>query len=169
MGGDATSAESALFSPRRIDLSNGKPAPRELTCKPEQESTMANQFGRAPRWPCRLGYLPVGVDCSYGRLPNSRTSERSAAKGEASPICSRWSCFVGAERRPIAAKEPGDDALSKESVPFFGPLESTPSCGKNGHRREKFRGGGNFGRISIAFPAAYLPAPAGKKRRLRPN
>ena len=42
-------------------------SPWESTCRAGKEPVMANQLDHAPRWQCRLGYFPGGVDRPYGQ------------------------------------------------------------------------------------------------------
>ena len=44
--------------------------PQELTCRADKKPIMANHVGRAPRWQCRLGNFPDGVDRPYGNETN---------------------------------------------------------------------------------------------------
>ena len=94
------------------------------------------------RWLC---FRPAGVDLSSGEKNRSwrtnaaarhvgsvalvfyppelrahtesfRTSERGAASGEASPICTQWRFFTQTEGRPSAAKKLGDDSISTRAA-----------------------------------------------------
>ena len=101
MGVDATSAESALFSPRR-----SRPAERSRN-RSWRTSSPARRVGSVA-----LVFLPPE---STAQSENCRTSERSSALGECSPICTGWRFFVQTERRLSAANKSGDDAISRES------------------------------------------------------
>ena len=120
MGVDAASAESALSSPRRSrNLQRSK-----------------NQSWRANSAAHRVGSVAslMSPSESTADAGNFRTSERSSASGEFSPICTRWRFC-----RPDGAETKGGEQVGRrrsvEKVgPAFASLKSTPSSRGNNHR-----------------------------------
>ena len=137
MGVDATSAESALFSPRR-----SRPAERSRN-RSWRTSSPARRVGSVA-----LVFLPPE---STAHTENCRTSERSSALGECSPICTGWRFFVQTERRLSAANKTGDDAFSTESGPFLLRWSRRHRVGNTNIGEDAARTG-HFGSIGIASP-----------------
>ena len=91
MGDDATSAESALFSPSR-----SRPVERTKN-RSWRTSSAARHSGSVA-----LGiFLPELT----AQTQDLRTSKRSAAASESSPICSRCCFRIQTARRPSAAQQ----------------------------------------------------------------
>ena len=148
MGVDATSAESALFSPRR-----SRPAERSRN-RSWRTSSPARRVGSVA-----LVFLPPE---STAHTENCRTSERSSALGECSPSCTGWRFFVQTERRLSAANKTGDDAFSRESGPFLLRWSRRHRVGNTNIGEDAARTG-HFGSIGIASPPANLPVQEGNK------
>ena len=121
MGDDATSAESGLFSPRRSrNLQRSK-----------------NRSRRTNSFVSHLGSVALVISPteSTAHTENCRTSERSPALGECPPISTGW-CFCrpdGTETKRGA--KVGRRCFFERVGSVFASLESTPSSGKNKHRR----------------------------------
>ena len=142
MGDDATSAESALFSPRR-----SRPAEQA-----ENRSWRTNSFA-SHVGSVALVFLPPE---STAHTEDCRTSERSSALGECSPISTGWRFFVQRERRPSAANKTGDDAFSRESGPFSLRWSRRHRVGNTNIGEDAARTG-HFGSIGIASPPRPYP------------
>ena len=125
--------------------------------------------------------LVISPPESTAHTENCRTSERSSALDESSPICSGWRFFVQTERRLSAANKSGDDAFSRESspcvlrwsrrhrvgntsTPYSQRAAAAASTGgarelffRPGQSRRFFFGKGPFFRNTLgpAWPAAY--------------
>ena len=158
MGDDASSAKSALFSPRR-----SRPVERS-----KNRSWRTNAAARHVGSVALVIYPPE----LSAHTESFRTSKRSAASGEASPICTQWRVFTQTERRPSVAKKLGDDATSAKSAPFS-PRRSRPV-----ERREKPIMANQCGRaprwqcrlgcLSAGVECTYGELPIfGTQRRLR--
>ena len=89
-----------------------------------------------------------------------QSSERSAASGEASPICTEWRFFTRTGRRPSVAKKSGDRFAAPESTPL--------GLGKTGIGEDIARTG-HSGSAATALCPADLPAQVGVKRRSPTN
>ena len=120
---------------------------------------MANQFGREPRWRRRLGFFPPAVTA---RAENFRTSERSAAFGESSPMRSRRRFSIQTGQRPRAAKKLGDDAVLKQSAPLL-LCRSRPQRVWGRQASEMtLRGGGIAAASRLRFPPRPHPCRGAK-------
>ena len=86
------------------------------------------------------------------RAENFRTSERSAAFGESSPMRSRRRFSIQTGQRPRAAKKLGDDAVLKQSAPLL-LCRSRPQrvWGRQASERT-LRGGGISAASRLRFP-----------------
>ena len=130
---------------------------------------MANQFGRAPRWQCRLCYLSDGVHCPTGKLLNFRTSELP----NASPLLARLLRSVPSG--VFSLRRDGGRARQRSWVTMLLRNRRLGCCfaGVDPIDWEKqasertLRVWGHFGSIGIAFSPADLPAQEGEKRRSR--
>ena len=89
-----------------------------------------------------------------------QSSERSAASGEASPICTEWRFFTRTGRRPSVAKKSGDRFCFAGVYPIgFGETAIREDVARRGHS----------GSAATAFLPADLPAQVGEKRRSPTN
>ena len=139
LGDDATSAESALFPPRR-----SRPVERR-----KNRSWPTNAVARHVGSVALVIYLPE----LSARTESFRTSERRAAQGEASPICAQWRVFAHTERRSSAAKKLGGDTISKQSAPF----SLFPPSGETGVGEDVARGGGIAAASALRPPSRTFP------------
>ena len=142
MGDDATSAESALFSPRR-----SRPAERS-----RNRSWRTNSPAR------RVGSVALVISPpeSTAHTENCQTSEPSSALGECSPICTGWRFFVQTEQRLSAANKTGDDAFSRESGPFLLRWSRRHRVGNTNIGEDAARTG-HFGSTALRFPPRTYP------------
>ena len=93
------------FHPAVVDLSSGE------TNRSWRTNAAASHVGGVA-----LFCFPPALTA---RAENFRTSERSAAFGESSPMRSRRRFSIQTGQRPRAAKKLGDDAVLKQSAPLL--------------------------------------------------
>ena len=149
MGDDATSAESDLLS-----LCRSRPVERRQNPSWRTESA-ARHVGSVALVICRPALA--------AHTENFRTSERCAALGESSPICTRRRFFHSdGARHTSAANKSRDGAFSRKSAPFSLRL-SRPHRVRNPIIGEEIARRGHSGSIGFAFPPGGLPRAGGQK------
>ena len=148
MGDDATSAESDLLS-----LCRGRPVERRQNRSWRTESA-ARHVGSVALVICRPALA--------AHTENFRTSERCAALGESSPICTRRRFFIRTDGRPCPANKSGDGALPRKSAPCLLRL-SRPHQVRNANIGEEIARRGHFGGIGFACPPGGLPRAGGQE------
>ena len=79
-----------------------------------------------------------------------QSSERSAASGEASPICTEWRFFTRTGRRPSVAKKSGDRFCFAGVYPI--------GFGEDRHRRGHCAKGAFWQRRDCVFPRRFTRA-----------
>ena len=149
MGDDATSAESDLLS-----LCRSRPVERRQNPSWRTESA-ARHVGSVALVICRPALA--------AHTENFRTSERCAALGESSPICTRRRFFHSdGARHTSAANKSHDGAFSRKSAPFSLRL-GRPHRVRNANIGEEIARRGHFGGIGFACPPGGLPRAGGQK------